>query len=246
MKIIHSAVVVFALMMAALSAPVVFAEPAAAANQDLSAHQVVEQTTERMMKIIAEARVYYDKTPQRFFNEIETVLVDVVDFDSFARGVMGEYASKSGYMALTSAKDKKAYLARMDRFSKTFKDGLVQTYAKGLLAFNGNKIEILPAAEDEDLSGDSSVTVIQNIYGEAESPYVVHYKLRQNRDGEWKLRNVTIEAINLGKVYQSQFAAAAKQYNGDIDRVIDSWTVDPGADDTMNKTTAYVEDGGPG
>ncbi len=57
----------------------------------------------------------------------------------------------------------------------------------------------------------------------------MQYKLRKNRQGEWKLRNVTIEAINLGKVYQSQFSSAAKLYSGDIDRVIDSWTVDPTA-----------------
>jgi phospholipid transport system substrate-binding protein len=51
--------------------------------------------------------------------------------------------------------------------------------------------------------------------------------MRKNRQGEWKLRNVTIEAINLGVIYQSQFASAAAQYNGDIDRVIDFWSVDP-------------------
>jgi phospholipid transport system substrate-binding protein len=51
--------------------------------------------------------------------------------------------------------------------------------------------------------------------------------MRQDRGGEWKLRNVTIEAVNLGLVYQSQFSSAAKQYDGDIDRVIDNWSVDP-------------------
>ena len=38
---------------------------------------------------------------------------------------------------------------------------------------------------------------------------------------------MTIEAVNLGKVYQSQFYSAAKQYKGDIDKVIDNWSVDP-------------------
>ena len=57
------------------------------------------------------------------------------------------------------------------------------------------------------------------------------YKMRKNRAGAWKLRNVTIEAINLGKVYQSQFSSAAKQYKGDIDAVIDNWTVDPTSKD---------------
>ena len=70
-------------------------------------------------------------------------------------------------------------------------------------------------------------TVVQHIYGKSEKPFVVNYKLRKDKRGHWKLRNLTIEAINLGKVYRSQFSYAAKQYNGDIDKVIDNWSVDP-------------------
>ncbi|WP_339338727.1 ABC transporter substrate-binding protein [uncultured Oceanicoccus sp.] len=190
-----------------------------------SANEVVKATTDKVMKIIIEAQVYYDTDPNRFYNEIEQVLEDFVDFNSFARGVMGVYASKKQYMALETNKEKAAFKARMKRFANTFQDGLVQTYAKGLLAFNGNKIEVLPPAESTATEG--SVTVTQHVYGDSEKPYVVQYKMRKNRSGEWKLRNLTIEAINLGRVYQSQFRAAARQYQGDIDAVIDNWTVDP-------------------
>lgn len=225
MKVIQSVVLGLAFIMANLfTVGLVVAEPAGP-----TPHQVVEATTERVMRVIEEAKLYYDKDPKRFYDEIDAVLADVVDFNSFARGVMGTYASKQRYMALETSQEKKAYIARMKRFSETFKNGLVKTYAKGLLAFNGNKIEVVPPKEGEDLSGASSVTVLQKIYGEAEKPYQVQYKLRKNREGEWKLRNVTIEAINLGKVYQSQFKSAARQYNGDIDKVIDNWTVDPTA-----------------
>lgn len=202
---------------------------AAEAAVELTAHQVVAKTTDDVMKVIVEAQGYYDKDPQRFFAEIENILGQVVDFDSFARGVMGKYASKSRYMSLQSDAEKTRFRTQVKRFSTTFKDGLVQTYAKGLLAFNGNRIELLPTSAN-DQQESKSVTVVQHIYGAAEKPYEVHYKLRQNRSGDWKLRNVTIEAVNLGKVYQSQFYSAAKQYNGDIDKVIDNWSVDPTAE----------------
>lgn len=216
-------------MVAALLSSISASYAASQQDIDLTAgpHELVQATTDRVMDIIEQAKGYYGEDPQRFYEEIDSVLADVVDFKSFARGVMGTYASKKRYMALSSVEEKKAYKARMVRFSDTFKNGLVQTYAKGLLAFNGNKIEVVPPEGDIDLSGKSSVTVEQRIYGEAEKPYVVQYKLRQNRQGEWKLRNVTIEAINLGKVYQGQFSSAARQYDGDIDKVIDNWTVDP-------------------
>lgn len=201
-------------------------------------HQVVEVTTERVMKIITEAQGYFDEDPERFYQAINEVLEDVVDFDSFARGVMGKYASKRMYMSLATEVEKKQFIANMKRFSATFKDGLVRTYAKGLLAFNGNRIEVIPGAEAVDPG--ESVTVEQHIHGEAEKPYVVLYKLRKDREGQWKLRNVTIEAINLGKVYQSQFASAAKLYEGDIGKVIDNWSVDP---TSQGQETASADQG---
>ena len=95
----------------------------------------------------------------------------------------------------------------------------------GLLAFDGNRIEVLPLAEDAVTDG--SVNVEQHIYGNAPQPYVVYYKLKQSRDGEWKLRNVSIEGVNLGRTYQSQFSSAVRRHNGDIDKVIENWEVSP-------------------
>ncbi len=192
-------------------------------------HEVVEQTTTQVMEVIASGKSYYMEDPQRFYSEIESVLDGVIDFDGFSRGVMGQYASKKMYSSLKTSEEKAAFKARMKRFSAAFRTGLVQTYAKGLLAFNGNRINVLPPQEGEDLSGNASVTVTQHIFGEAEKPFVVQYKLRPNRGGEWKLRNLTIEAINLGIVYRGQFSSAARLYDGDIDKVIDNWSVDPTA-----------------
>ena len=230
MNVLSSAIISFVIALGgALASGQAFGDGSTAADKgdEVSAHQVVATTTERVMEIITEAQGYYDRDPERFYREIETVLGEVVDFDSFARGVMGKYASKSRYMALKSDEEKQQFKARMKRFSDIFRDGLVQTYAKGLLAFDGNKIEVLPA--DGQRSKNGSVTVLQHIYGDAEKPYEVYYKLRKNKAGDWKLRNVTIEAVNLGKVYQSQFYSAVKQYQGDVDKVIDNWSVDPTA-----------------
>ena len=195
----------------------------ASAEDVLTPQQIIKNTTDRVTAIIEESKSYYDSDPQRYFTEIGLVLGKVVDFDSFSRGVMGKYASKKEYNKLPTAEQKAAYRARMDRFSKVFRTALIETYGKGLLAFTGNKIEVLDDVQPDPESG--SVTVVQHIYSESEQPYVVLYKMRQDQSGDWKLRNVTIEGVNLGKVYQRQFASAVKQYNGDVDQVIDNWVV---------------------
>jgi phospholipid transport system substrate-binding protein len=208
--------------------PVVLQAEEQPAVVEMTAHQTVEDTTKRVLALIDEARGYIDEDPERFYQQVDLILEDIVDFNSFARGVMGKYASKKSYMALASAEEKQQFRDRVYRFSEVFKNGLVQTYAKGLLTFNGQRIEVVPPAEGQDING-ASVTVVQHIYGDAEKPYVIHYKLRRDKAKQWKLRNVTIEAINLGKVYQSQFYSAVKQQEGDIDKVIEDWSVDPTA-----------------
>lgn len=215
---------IFQALMAAVWVGLMLMSVPVLAEPGLTAHQTVEQTTSRVMTLIEEANTYYEEDPERFFSEIGSILDDVVDFKSFARGVMGPYASKKYYMQLASKEEKKAFRAQVTRFAGTFKEGLVQTYAKGLLAFGGTKIEVVPPGQETQ---GNSVTVLQKIYGEADKPYEVLYKMRRNKKGIWKLRNVTIEAVNLGKVYQGQFISAVKQYEGDLDKVIENWSVAP-------------------
>ena len=192
---------------------------------DKGPYEVVADTTQELVKVIEDARSYIDKEPQRFNDEVRRIMDDVVDFQSFAPGIMGKYGSRGYYESLKTEAERAQFRERVIRFTDSFKDGLINTYSKGLLSFNGNRIEVLPLADDVDLSG--SVGVRQDIYGERSKPYQVIYTLRQDSSGAWKLRNVIIEGLNLGRIYQNQFNAAVKQYNGDIDKVIDNWTVAP-------------------
>ena len=192
---------------------------------DKGPYEVVADTTQELVKVIEDARSYIDKEPQRFNDEVRRIMDDVVDFQSFSRGIMGKYGSRGYYESLKTEAERAQFRERVIRFTDSFKDGLINTYSKGLLSFNGNRIEVLPLADDVDLSG--SVGVRQDIYGERSKPYQVIYTLRQDSSGAWKLRNVIIEGLNLGRIYQNQFNAAVKQYNGDIDKVIDNWTVAP-------------------
>jgi phospholipid transport system substrate-binding protein len=198
---------------------------------DKGPYEVVAETTRGLVKVIEGARSYIDKDPQRFNDEVRLIMDDVVDFQSFARGIMGQYGSRGYYESLKTEAERAQFREHVIRFTSSFKDGLINTYSKGLLGFNGNRIEVLPLASDVDLSG--SVGVRQDIYGDRAKPYQVIYTLRQGSDGDWKLRNVIIEGLNLGRIYQNQFNAAVQQYDGDIDQVINNWTVAP--QDVMEK-----------
>jgi phospholipid transport system substrate-binding protein len=203
---------------------IVFASLAKAETQD--PYQVVQQTTEQVLVIVKDAKGYSAKEPQRFIAEVTPIMDKVIDFDHFARSVMGTYASGQRYKALTSDADKAAFRERIQRFSTKFKEGIVDTYATGLMNFNGSKVITLPPPKGDD-PATGSATVMQHIFNESGKPYVVQYTMRRNKAGEWKLRNLIIEGINLGLTYRNQFSVAADKYQGDIDKVIANWQVEP-------------------
>jgi phospholipid transport system substrate-binding protein len=99
---------------------------------------------------------------------------------------------------------------------------LIRTYSKGLLAFGDARIKV----EDPDTSAKevSIASVRQLIYADNPEPYVVIYQMRLEESGDWKLRNVIIENVNLGEIYRDQFEASAREFDGDLDDVIANWS----------------------
>lgn len=189
--------------------------------------RVVEMATNAVMAVVAEAPTYVDADPERYYAAIGAELDKVVDFRGFARGVMGEYASKSRYGSLDAA-GRETLKTQLNAFSEVIRENLIQTYAKGLLAFGGSRVELSATQAAPGSARVASVT--QLVYGDQDRIYTVRYQMGQYADGHWMLRNMIIENINLGEIYQGQFEAAAKAANGDLDLVIAEWNVAAEAD----------------
>jgi phospholipid transport system substrate-binding protein len=99
----------------------------------------------------------------------------------------------------------------------------VSSYSKGLMAFSGSRIEL--AKPDPKDAASTHVSVQQLIYSENIQPYVLLYQMGLNKKSQqWELRNLIIDSVNLGEIYKSQFQAAARKKEGDLDAVIDQWT----------------------
>jgi phospholipid transport system substrate-binding protein len=198
--------------------------PAATMAAQISAYDIIETTTERIMVVVEAASEYADEDPERYYRELQPLLDEVVDFAGFSRAVMGPYASKQHYKSLDKA-GKKELRAQVARFTEVMRVGLVRTYGKGLIAFGGSKAEV--QRPEGDLVDGSSMSVTQLIYGDAAEPYIIQYQMRKGKSGDWKLRNLIVETINLGVIYRNQFQAAAQDFQGDIDAVIENWTAPP-------------------
>jgi len=180
--------------------------------------EVITDVTQRVMELVAEANTYFDQDPDRYFEAIDQVLADLVDWRGFATAVMGDYYSRGRSL---DAAGQAALKAQRDRFAVTLREGLIRSYAKGLLAFGGANMEVKGVEASPQSARIASVT--QLVYGEADRVYTIRYQMGQYKDGSWRLRNLIIETINLGEIYRNQFAALASAANDDLDRVIDDW-----------------------
>lgn len=186
-----------------------------------TAYAVVQDTTVQVMAVVVEARSYVDAEPERYYQAVQAVLDPVIDYRGFARSVMGPYASSERYRSLDEA-GRVQLRGQLDRFTEVMRLGLVRTYSKGLLAFGSSRIEVVQPPDD--VVESSRVSVRQLIYSDEPEPYVMMYQMGRAKTGDWKLRNVIIESVNLGEIYRNQFQAAARKYDGDLDSVIDSWS----------------------
>jgi phospholipid transport system substrate-binding protein len=161
-------------------------------------------------------------TRRTLYEAVHEVLDPIVDFRGFARGIMGDYATSERYRSLDEA-GRRALRDQLERFTATMRTGLVRTYSRGLLAFNGSRVEL---DEEKSRQEGGRARLRQLIHSDEAEPYVVTYTMARERDGHWLIRNLIVEDVNLGQIYRSQFEASARKYDGDLDKVISNWTAE--------------------
>ena len=183
-------------------------QPIAATIQAGGPHALIERMTEDLLVTMEEYRQTVNQDPEPFFQFLEERLEQIVDFQWIAGNVMGPYR-------------KQASAEQRQRFAEVFRRSLVETYGRGLLAYSDEKIEVVAPAED--ISAKRRVFVKQEIYGKTEI-YPVTYTMAKNKQQQWKILNVMINGVNLGKTFRNQFVQAARNNGDDIDKVIASWS----------------------
>lgn len=93
-----------------------------------------------------------------------------------------------------------------DRFVEAFYRVLLHRYADGVLEFQPDRVQILPYRGDDTKRITSVKTIVQLEDG---TKVPVNYTL-VNRDGEWRLFDVTIEGVSYVRNFRAEFDAEIK------------------------------------
>ena len=171
-----------------------------------SAHDLVQDTTNRMLADLSANKAKYKQDPADFYAALNNIVGPVVDAEGISKSIM------------TVKYSRKATPAQMKTFEENFKKGLFQFYGNALLEYNNQGIVVDPA---KDESGDRT-SVGMTVKGSNGAIYPVSYTL-EKINGEWKLRNVIINGINIGKLFRDQFADAMQRNGNDLDKTINGW-----------------------
>ena len=168
--------------------------------------EVIQTTTTQLLSDLKANKEQYKANPSAFYDALNANLGPVVDADGISRSIM------------TVKYSRKATPEQMKRFQENFKRSLMQFYGNALLEYNNQGITVSPA---KDESG-TRTSVDMQVKGNNGAIYPVSYTLEKIND-QWKVRNVIINGINIGKLFRDQFADAMQRNGNNLDKTIDGW-----------------------
>tara|TARA_Y100000766_G_scaffold260097_1_gene249610 strand:+ start:361 stop:969 length:609 start_codon:yes stop_codon:yes gene_type:complete len=174
---------------------------------DLSAHEYASKVHKEIIEIIQTKDDLFIEDPEKFTQEISDAFSPIVDFKRIARNVMGKYY-------------KNASEVQRDEFSKAFESSLLDTYSGTLVEFKDEKIIVIPPNSPEKYKDKAKVKI--EIITSSQS-YPGTYSMYLDKEGKWKIINIVVNGINLGKTFRSQFYSLMKKNEENIDLVIDQW-----------------------
>ena len=179
----------------------------AAYSQEMTAVETAELGVQTLLQTVVESKEFFLSDRERYFNAIERVLSSFVDFEAVAGVVMSRYASE-------------ATAQQTERFAGILRTTLTRFYGASLVSYNGEELVFLPPI-NPDADPRADTVVVMELQGDA--TLRLQYQMFLNANDEWKLKNLSLAGINLGRQYYTQFAALMAQNNNDIDAVLDNW-----------------------
>ena len=176
-------------------------------GQEMTAVETAELGVETLLQTVTDSRDLFLSDRDAYFARIEDVLNTFVDFNAVAEVVMARYAG--------SASD-----AQKQRFADILKTTLTRFYGASLVSYNGEELTFLPPSNP---NADPRADTVVGMELQGDSPLRLQYQMFLNGNHEWKLKNLSLAGINLGRQYYTQFSALMGQHDNDIDQVLDNW-----------------------
>ncbi len=169
---------------------------ASAGNPESAApDQMVHQTTDAMLARIRADRAAYAKDPTKLYKMAEEMVLPHFDFVRMSQWVLG-------------LNWRKATPEQRGRFVAQFRDLLVRTYSTALLNYTDQSIIYRPLSIKPT---DDDVLVRTEVKQNGGAPNIpINYSFYKNKEGAWKVYDVSIDGVSLVTNYRSVYASKVR------------------------------------
>jgi phospholipid transport system substrate-binding protein len=170
---------------------------------------LVRNTADVILAEIKKNRELYAKDYARLYKMADEKVLPHFDFFRMSQWVLGRNWRDAGS-------------EQRERFVAAFRDLLVRTYSTALLNYKDQEIVYLPSPRKP---GDDDVVVKTEVKQTGGQPSIpIHYSFYKNKDGVWKVYDVTIEGVSLVTNYRSVYATKIREKGMDalIAEIVDN------------------------
>ncbi len=165
------------------------------AAQTANPQEVVRHTADTVLAEVTKRRKELEADNSLIYPLVERTVVPHFDFTRMARAAMGRFW-------------RRATPEQQRRIVAEFQEMLVRTYATALLGYSGQNIEYPPVHMQKDAK---RVLVPTKVSAEGGPPIPINYRLRLEKNGQWKVYDVVIDGVSLVTNYRSSFARLIRQ-----------------------------------
>ena len=123
---------------------------------------------------------------------VEREILPSVDFTAMSKLILGKHWKKA------TPEQRKAFI-------RAFRNLLVNTYTKSLKQYANQEIRFFP--ERTKIKGKYATVYSEFVPGNGQRNVPVIYKLRKDKDGNWKAYNLEIEGLSVVKNFRTDFNA---------------------------------------
>ena len=166
------------------------------AHAEVAPEELVRKTTDQILIEIKAHRDLYVKDYAKLYKMADEKVLLHFDFRRMSQWVLGRSW-------------KEATPEQRERFTTEFRDLLVGTYSQALLNYTDQEIVYLPVQRKP---ADTEVTVKTEVKQSGGQPNIpIHYSFYKNKDGAWKVYDISIEGVSLVTNYRSVYATKVRE-----------------------------------
>ncbi len=169
-------------------------------------YKMVRKVSDNTFARITNNQPLIEKDKEYLRTIVEEELMPYIDYKYAALRVLGNHVSK--VRAIEDKEEKAKAIKELQRFIDVFQKYLIATYAGVFTQYTNQSVEFAPA---QPFKGQDVVVVKTKIVEPGKPDIKIDFKVREDRDGNWRAYDMIAEGISLLDAKQSEMQGILRQ-----------------------------------